>query len=135
MLTSENEQVRLAAARVWSGWEDSVVTLLPEPQPTGPEADRKALAVARIENHYFRHNCWLEPGQLLRDADRLHQIPGIIVQGRHDCCTPPAAAWALKQAWPQVELQIVPDGGHLFTEPGITDGLVRAADRFTGKFH
>lgn len=133
LLTSDDEQVRLAAARVWSGWEDSVVTLLPEPQHTGPEADHKALAVARIENHYFRHNCWLEPNQLLRDAHRLHQIPGIIVQGRHDCCTPPAAAWALKQAWPQVELQIIPDGGHLFTEPGITDGLVRAADRFAGK--
>ena len=40
---------------------------------------------------------------------------------------------ALKQAWPEVDLQIVPDGGHLFTEPGITDGLVRAADRFAGK--
>ena len=132
-LTSDDEAVRLSAARIWSGWEDSVVTLLPEPQPAGPEADQKALAVARIENHYFRHNCWLEPNQLLRDAHRLHQIPGIIVQGRHDCCTPPAAAWALKQAWPQAELQIVPDGGHLFTEPGITDGLVRAADRFAGK--
>lgn len=132
-LTSDDEAVRLSAARIWSGWEDSVVTLLPEPEPAGPEADQKALAVARIENHYFRHNCWLEPNQLLRDAHRLHQIPGIIVQGRHDCCTPPAAAWALKQAWPQIELQIVPDGGHLFTEPGITDGLVRAADRFAGK--
>lgn len=133
LLTSDDEAVRLSAARIWSGWEDSVVTLLPEPEPAGPEADQKALAVARIENHYFRHNCWLEPNQLLRDAHRLHQIPGIIVQGRHDCCTPPAAAWALKQAWPQAELQIVPDGGHLFTEPGITDGLVRAADRFAGK--
>ena len=69
----------------------------------------------------------------LRDAHRLRGIPGIIVQGRHDCCTPPAAAWALKQAWPEVELQIVPDGGHLYTEPGITDGLVRASDRFAGK--
>lgn len=133
LLTSEDEAVRLAAARVWSAWEDCTVTLLPEPQHSGPEADRKALAVARIENHYFSHNCWLEPNQLLGNADKLHGIPGIIVQGRHDCCTPPAAAWALKQAWPQAELQIVPDGGHLFTEPGITDGLVKAADRFAGK--
>jgi len=96
-------------------------------------SDDRAVAVARIENHYFRHDCWLEPGQLLRDAHKLKAIPGIIVQGRHDCCTPPAAAWALKQAWPEVELQIVADGGHLFTEPGITDGLVRASDRFAGK--
>ena len=47
----------------------------------------------------------------------------MIVQGRHDTCTPPVAAWKLKQAWPEVELNIVPDGGHLFSEPGVLDGL------------
>ena len=133
-LTSHNAAVRLAAAKAWSTWEGLTVTLLPDPAMMEDfTADDHAVAVARIENHYFRHACWLEEGQLLRDAHKLGAIPGVIVQGRHDCCTPPAAAWALKQAWPKVELQIVPDGGHLFTEPGITDGLVRASDRFAGK--
>ena len=54
----------------------------------------------------------------------------MIVQGRHDTCTPPIAAWKLKQAWPEVELNIIPDGGHLFSEPGVLDGLIRATDRF-----
>src|SRR5436305_1949825 len=62
----------------------------------------------------------------------LRGIPGVIVQGRHDTCTPPVAAWKLKQPWPEVELNIVPDGGHLFSEPGVLDGLVRATDRFAG---
>ena len=133
-LTSDDPATRVAAAKAWSMWEAVTVTLLPDPQVEEDFTDDDhAVAVARIENHYFRHDCWLEPGQLLRDAGRLARIPGIIVQGRHDCCTPPSAAWALKQAWPEVELQIVPDGGHLFTEPGITDGLVRASDRFAGK--
>jgi proline iminopeptidase len=133
-LTSEDQQVRLAAARAWAMWEAVTVTLLPDPGMMADfTADDHAVAVARIENHFFRHDCWLEPDQLLRDAHRLRGIPGIIVQGRHDCCTPPASAWALKKAWPEVELQIVDDGGHLFTEPGITDGLVRASDRFAGK--
>ena len=96
-------------------------------------ADDHAIAIARIENHYMANKGWLDEGQLLRGAEKLRGIPGTIVQGRHDCCTPPSAAWALKQAWPEVDLQIVPDGGHLFTEPGITDGLVRASDRFAGK--
>ena len=133
-LTSEDQAVRLAAARVWSMWEGVTVTLLPDAEMMADfTADDHAVAVARIENHYFMHDCWLEPDQLLHGADKLTAIPGVIVQGRHDCCTPPAAAWALKQAWPQVELQIVDDGGHLFTEPGITDGLVRASDKFAGK--
>jgi proline iminopeptidase len=90
----------------------------------------KAIAIARIENHYMANKGWLEEGQLLRGAARLRDIPAVIVQGRHDCCTPPRAAWALKRAWPEVDLRIVPDGGHLFNEPGILDGLVRATDCF-----
>ncbi len=133
-LTSDDEAKQLAAAKAWSEWEGQTVTLLPDPEMLADfTEDNHAISVARIENHFFRHKCWLEEGQLLDNAHRLAGIPGIIVQGRHDCCTPPSSAWALKQAWPEVELQIVPDGGHLYTEPGITDGLVRASDRFAGK--
>lgn len=132
-LTGDDRAVQLAAAKAWSLWEALTVTLLPNADVTDAfTEDDKAIATARIENHYFRHDCWLEPNQLLRDATKLRGIPGIIVQGRHDCCTPPWAAWELKKAWPEVDLQIVPDGGHLFSEPGITDGLVRATDRFAG---
>jgi proline iminopeptidase len=130
-LTSDDEAVRLAAAQEWCAWESQTVTLLPDPKGLADSRQpERALPMARIENPYFRHKCWLEDGQLLRDAGKLRGIPGVIVQGRHDCCTPPAAAWELKRAWPEVELQIVPDGGHLYSEPGITDGLVRATDRF-----
>jgi proline iminopeptidase len=133
-LTGDDRAIRLAAAKAWSRWEALTVTLLPDPNVEEEfTEDDKAVAVARIENHYFRHKCWLEENQLLRDAHKLRGIPGTIVQGRHDCCTPPSAAWALKQAWPEVEVQIVPDAGHLYSEPGITDGLVRATDRFAGK--
>ena len=133
-LTSDDQAVRLAAAKQWSRWEGLTVTLLPDPAMLEEfTEDDHAVAVARIENHYFMHDCWLEPGQLLRDAHKLRGIPGTIVQGRHDCCTPPSAAWALKQAWPEVDLQIVADAGHLYTEPGLTDGLVRASDRYAGK--
>ncbi len=131
LLDDPDMQVRKAAAAAWNRWEGVTVTLLPEAETIDHMAEgENAVATARIETHYFRHKCWLESGQLLRDAGKLRGIPGVIVQGRHDCCTPPAAAWALKHVWPEVDLQIVPDASHLFTEPGITDGLVRATDRF-----
>jgi proline iminopeptidase len=133
-LTSDDHATKLEAAKAWSTWEGLTVTLLPDPAILEDFTEENhAIAVARIENHYFRHKCWLEENQLLENAHKLRGIPGVIVQGRHDCCTPPAAAWALKQVWPEVDLQIVPDGGHLFSEPGISDGLVRASDRFAGK--
>jgi proline iminopeptidase len=132
-LTSKDRDVQLAAAKAWSKWEGEIVTLLPSPSTidhfTSPHM---AVAVARIENHYMANHGWLEEGQLLRDATRLKGIPGVIVQGRHDTCTPPVAAWRLKQAWPEVELNIIPDAGHLFSEPGNLDALVRATDRFAG---
>ncbi|MES2120379.1 MAG: prolyl aminopeptidase [Pseudomonadota bacterium] len=133
-LTSDDKAVQLAAAKTWSKWEGDIVTLLPSPETidhfTSPEV---AVAVARIECHYMAERGWLEEGQLLRGAaEKLRGIPGVIVQGRHDCCTPPMAAWKLKRAWPEVELNIIPDGGHLFSEPGVLDGLVRATDKFAG---
>ena len=128
-LTSDDEVVRLEAAQTFSGWEGKTVTLLPSAHVMEEFTEpKKAVEIARIENHYMIHKGWLEEGQLLQGAERIRHIPGIIVQGRHDCCTPPRAAWALKKAWPEVDLQIVPDGGHLFNEPGILDGLIRATD-------
>lgn len=131
LLTGDDAELQLRAAKAWSTWEGETVTLLPSPgviedfsQPD------KAIAIARIENHYMINKGWLEEDQLLQGAEKLRGIPGVIVQGRHDCCTPPKAAWALHKAWPEAELNIVPDGGHLFSEPGVLDGLVRATDRF-----
>jgi proline iminopeptidase len=132
-LTGDDRAAQLQAAKAWSKWEAETVTLLPDPAVVEHFTDDDyAIAIARIENHYMHHRGWLEESQLIRDAGRLAAIPGIIVQGRHDMCTPPAAAWALHKAWPGATIEIVPDGGHLYSEPGILDGLVRATDRFAG---
>ncbi|MFL6751954.1 MAG: prolyl aminopeptidase [Sphingomicrobium sp.] len=133
-LTGDDPQVQIKAAQAFSAWEAHTVTLLPNAHVLEEFTEpQKAVAIARIENHYMINKGWLEEGQLLRGAEKLRSIPGVIVQGRHDCCTPPRASWALKKAWPEVELNIVPDGGHLFNEPGILDGLIRATDRFANR--
>ena len=133
-LTSDDKATRMAAAREWSLWEATVATLLPDPDLLDAFADpSKAVPFARICARFFLDDFYLEEGQLLAGADKLTGIPGIIVQGRHDICTPPVSAWDLKKAWPEVDLRIVHDAGHSSTEPGIIDGLVRATDQFAGK--
>lgn len=133
-LTSEDEATRLAAAREWSAWEGSVATLLPNPALMQQFDDpAKAVPFARICARFFKENFYMEEGQLLRDMDRIADIPGVIVQGRHDICTPPSAAWAVANAWPDGELWMVHDAGHSASEPGIVDGLVRATDKLAGK--
>jgi len=133
-LTSDDEQIRLAAAREWSLWEGTVATLLPDEKLLDDFEDpSKAIPFARICASFFLENFYLEDSQLLTNAKRLTGIPGIIVQGRHDICTPPTSAWELKKAWPEVDLRIVHDAGHSAGEAGIIDGLVRATDELAGK--
>lgn len=133
-LTSEDEATRLAAAREWSLWEGHVATLLPNESLLESFGDpAKAVPFARICAKFFLEGFFLEENELLDNVGQIAGIPGIIVQGRHDICTPPSAAWALKKAWPEAELWMIDDAGHSASEPGIVDGLVRATDRLAGK--
>lgn len=132
-LTSDDEATRLAAAREWSLWEGNLITLVPDPELLAEFSDfAQAVPFARICARFFLDDFYLEEGQLLMNIERIRHIPGVIVQGRHDACTPPSAAWDLKKAWPEVELCIVHDASHSASEPGIVDGLVRATDKFAG---
>ena len=86
-----------------------------------------------MQAHYFRHYCFLEPGQLLANAHRLAGIPGVIVQGRHDLLCPPATANSLSAAWPRARLCLVEGAGHSMAEPGITEAIVEAVDELADR--
>jgi proline iminopeptidase len=132
-LVGDDRAEQLRAAKAWSKWEASTIYLRPRAEVASAyTTDDFAVAFARIENHYFIHEGWMDEGQLIRDAHKLRAIPGVIVQGRYDVCTPPRTAWDLHKAWPEAEFHIVPDAGHGFDEPGILDRLIRATDRFAG---
>lgn len=133
-LTTGPRQDQIAAARAWSLFEGETITLLPDAAMSAQHDDGHfALAFARLETHYFVHDCWLEPNQLLRDAHRLRAIPGTIIHGRYDMPCPARYAWALHQAWPEAEFHLIEGAGHAYSEPGILDQLVRATDRYAGK--
>jgi proline iminopeptidase len=131
LLHDPDPAIHVPAALAWSGWEASTLALLPRSDVVQAFSDpRYAVAFARIENHYFVNRGFFDEGQLIRDASRLASIPGVIVQGRYDICTPAVTAWDLHRAWPEAEFVMVPDAGHSFDEPGILDALVRATDSF-----
>jgi proline iminopeptidase len=134
-LTSSDAAVRLAAAKAWSVWEGGTSYLLPNADyiaSTG--SDEFALAFARIECHYFVNRGFFEhDDQLLRNAHKLKNIPGVIVQGRYDVVCPMRSAWDLHRAWPEADLRVVPDAGHSALEAGITHELIAATDGFAGQ--
>ena len=131
-LTSADEATRLAAARAWSVWEGATSFLRVDPEFVGDHEDAHfALAFARIENHYFVNGGFFEvEDQLLRDAHRIADIPGVIVHGRYDVVCPLRNAWDLHRAWPKAHLEITPVSGHSAFEAENIDALVRATDRF-----
>jgi proline iminopeptidase len=131
-LTGPDLQAQIDAARAWSLWEGQTITLLPDPAAKLKYGDGEyALAFARIENHYFVHDGWLEEGQLIRDARKLKGIPGVIVQGRYDMACPAKTAWDLHRAWPEADFHMVEGAGHAYNEPGVLELLLAATDRFS----
>ena len=132
-LDSADEATRIAAAMAWLGWEDNAATLQHDVDAESAADPQDTLAKARIEAHYFRHNAFLAPGQLLRDIGRIRHLPGVIVQGRYDIICPPRSAWDLACAWPEATLEMVV-AGHSANEPATTDALVRATDAFADRF-
>jgi len=130
-LTDKDPDVQRRAAETWSMFEARCSTLLPSESLvnyfTEPDV---AIAVSRIECHYFIHDCFLEKDQLVRDVERVRGIPAAIIQGRYDVVCPPSAAWRLKQAWPEADLRFIPDAGHSASEPSTRSALVEATDRF-----
>ena len=131
-LTSENRATRVAAARAWSIWEAATSYLqINEDNLAKWGEEDFAIAVARIECHYFVNRGFLDSeDQLLKNVERIRKIPTVIVQGRYDVVCPMQTAWALHKAWPEADFRIVPDAGHSAFEVGNTHELVSATDKF-----
>ena len=131
-LMGNDRQQQLEAARAWSLWEGVTSNMVMS--DAGVERfreDKFALALARIETHYFVNHGFMDgPGQVLRNLDRIRTVPAVIVQGRYDLVCPMTTAWELHRAWPEAEFRIVADAGHSAFELGTVHELVSATDRF-----
>lgn len=128
-LTGQDELARMGAAKNWAQWEAQCATLQPTKQVinklTNPHT---AMSLARIETHYFKHKVFIQENEIIMNAPKLANIPGVIIHGRYDMVCPLDNALKLHKVWPQSELHIIRDAGHASSEPGITCALVNATD-------
>lgn len=113
LLMDPDPDTRDAAAVAWCQWEDAHVatTLGARPNPRYEDPEFR-LAFARQVTHCWRHNSWLGPDEIVRNAGRLAGVPGWLIHGRLDVSGPLDAPWRIHQAWPGSELIIVDDEGH-----------------------
>ena len=131
-LTGTDKAAQVESARAWALWEFSAIALWPDPEKhIDLDADRYAVAFARIESHFFVNGGFFDSDdQIIRDLDKVRHIPCVLVQGRYDICTPMRTAWDIHKAWPESDFRLVGDAGHTSLEPGIVHELISATDRF-----
>lgn len=124
------EEIRYG--RAWSAWENALASIHSSGL-SGEGPGEYARAFARLENHYFMNNGFLEvDGQILAKMGQISHIPGVIVQGRYDMICPPVSAWKINELWSAGELRMVRNAGHAQSEPGISAELVRVMDQIAG---
>jgi proline iminopeptidase len=128
-LIDDDPDVHMPAALAWSRYETVCSNLIPRTEePQNGLHDRAALALARIEAHYFINNSFLADNELLIGIEAVRALPAVIVQGRYDMVCPISSADALARTWSHARYIIVPDAGHSAMEPGIRVALVRATE-------
>ena len=132
LLSNDDETSAMVAARAWTRWEGSMVTLFPDEKALKESLDSpSALSIARIESYYTANGFFLDSDTwVLDNAATIAHIPMHIVNGRYDIICPSISAWDLHRALPKSRLSIVADGAHSPLDGGMTEVLVSAANEF-----
>lgn len=129
MVRSSNDVLRHAALKRWYQWEErlSRITLPPGVGDSTTNYPMQLVTcLATLECHFLSNECFLEENYILKNISKISHIPGTIIHGRYDMICKTEAAEAIHKAWPQSQLQIVPDAGHSTSEPSIGYALCRA---------
>ncbi len=122
-LHSNNRSKSLKAASVWAEYENSCSSLNYISRPISGE---QALAISKIETHYFINNCFIDDDYIIKNLHKIANIKSFIVQGRHDVICPPFTALELADNWNDVKIEIVDDAGHSGFETNISKKLINA---------
>ena len=128
-LFDPDPKIHMPFARAWSEYEGTCSTLIPNPELVR-EFSGDALALARLEAHFFEHHCFLAPNQLLANLYRIEHLPAAIVHSRYDVVCPIVSADELARAWPGARFTVIPDAGHSVWEPSVRVAVVREVELF-----
>ena len=128
-LLDPDPSVYLPAARAWSRYEGACSTLHPSRETVAAFSnDSTAVALARIETHYFSNGNFMPDNALLENIEKCSGLPCLIIQGRYDMICPISTADELHRAWPSSEIKIIPNAGHSAMDPGVREALVQATE-------
>lgn len=124
---AQPDALALPWAKRWAKWE-AILSTVNASEAAQASFDARALAISRIENHYFCHQSFITENQILQHCYKLQDIPGFIVQGQLDLVCPAQQAWQLFKHWPQARLHMVAGAGHSASEYGIEQMLLQSVN-------
>jgi len=124
-----DELLSAKAVNAWASWSGRVVTYLFAQDEMDFQVDiEQARSEVSIETHYIKHKYFIEEDQILVNADKIPDIPIKLIHGRKDLTCTLEASWLLHRSLPKSEIIIVEDGGHLASQPMMTNELIKATD-------
>lgn len=131
LLTGDDHAAQMDAAICWALYEGACASLVPNYEIIVTEEQKqRALAIARLEAHYFKHEVICGEERIMQHIDKIRHIPTMIVQGRYDIICPLETAYKLHQAWPEAEYVAVADAGHSADDPSLRSQLVESTEHF-----
>jgi len=131
MATGEDPEIRKLAIEEWAYYEIRMVSVAMTDETAKGIIEEYAdllKSFSVLEDWYMMNGCFLEDGQLLRDAGRIAHIPTFIVHGRFDTICRPQGAWELARQLDHAHLEITANAGHSQNEPANQEALVRGGE-------
>ena len=127
MIFSDDEKLANKACKEWSLWEGRSSCLYPTHNVINA-FDECSVSLARIESHFFVNDCFIEENQILKNINKILDIPCTIVHGQYDIVCPIRQAYDLNQVYPKSRLIIADDAGHSLLEPTISKEILSIFD-------
>ena len=128
---TNNVKKQLKTVSNFMKWHQVLGKLIPDGKKINERTGRDAIASEKILYYYIKNNGFLKEGELIKNADKISNIPTVIIQGRYDMCCPPMTAWELHKKLPKADFYLVPAAGHKADEPGILDKIIEYTNKFS----
>ncbi len=131
LVQSKDPAVREKYSKIWARYEFEIAVLVSDKKWVDSFFSKsdvmdKIYAFSLLENYYMANGCFLEEGQLMREAGRLKDIPIIMVNGRYDMICPPLTAYQLSKKLPKSKLVIAEGAGHWLGDKPVERALIEA---------
>ena len=131
LFESEDRNMRLKALDLWTRLEKRVASLVVTLGALNKEMANPdfVLAHSLLENHYFKHNGFIDGNKMLENLSKIIGDKTIhLVQGRYDMVCLFKTAWEVHQSLPNSQIHIIEDAGHTKKQPQVARKLIEILD-------